>query len=186
MLPLFALVLSRLFFFAQAGDSCNVVTHDEWGALPAEEVFYIIRPIPYVIIQHTATPECDTNAECENRVANIQENHIGLDYGDIGPSFLIGGDGRVYEGAGWLHVGAHTYGYNKKSIGISFIGDFREKLPMQEALDAAQELIRCGVRLGHLEKNYKLLGHKQTIATESPGRALYKEIRGWRNWASRP
>lgn len=40
-------------------------------------------------------------------------------------SFIIGGDGNIYEGAGWHKEGAHTYGYNKKSIGIAFIGDFR-------------------------------------------------------------
>lgn len=39
--------------------------------------------------------------------------------------FLIGGNGRVYEGAGWHHVGAHTKDYNKRAVGISFIGDFR-------------------------------------------------------------
>lgn len=39
-------------------------------------------------------------------------------------SFLIGGDGRVYEGAGWHTVGAHTYGYNRNGLGLAFIGDF--------------------------------------------------------------
>lgn len=38
--------------------------------------------------------------------------------------FLIGGDGSVYEGRGWHKVGAHTIGYNKKSIGIALIGNF--------------------------------------------------------------
>lgn len=38
--------------------------------------------------------------------------------------FLVGGNGKVYEGAGWRE-GAHTKGYNNKSISISFIGDFR-------------------------------------------------------------
>lgn len=39
-------------------------------------------------------------------------------------SFLIGGDGKVYEGRGWHKEGAHTYRYNKNSIGIAFIGTF--------------------------------------------------------------
>lgn len=41
-------------------------------------------------------------------------------------SFLVGGNGKIYEGAGW-RVGAHTVGYNDKSISISFLGDFRGK-----------------------------------------------------------
>ena len=39
-------------------------------------------------------------------------------WSDIGYSFLIGGDGRVYEGRGWGRVGAHTYGYNSRAYGI--------------------------------------------------------------------
>lgn len=42
-------------------------------------------------------------------------------------SFLIGGDGNVYEGAGWHRQGAHTLGYNKISLGIGFIGDYSSK-----------------------------------------------------------
>lgn len=41
--------------------------------------------------------------------------------------FLVGGDGNIYEGCGWTREGAHTYGYNKKSVGIGFIGNFQSK-----------------------------------------------------------
>lgn len=40
-------------------------------------------------------------------------------------SFIIGGDGKVYEGAGFHKVGAHTRGYNTRSLGIAFIGNFQ-------------------------------------------------------------
>lgn len=39
-------------------------------------------------------------------------------------SFAIGGDGNIYEGRGWNRTGAHAKGWNSKSIGIVFIGDF--------------------------------------------------------------
>lgn len=42
-------------------------------------------------------------------------------------SFLIGSDGQVYEGVGWHKVGTHTIGYNSKSVGIGFIGNFESK-----------------------------------------------------------
>ena len=38
-------------------------------------------------------------------------------WNDIGYSFLVGGDGKVYEGRGWNHVRAHTSGYNSEGIG---------------------------------------------------------------------
>jgi N-acetylmuramoyl-L-alanine amidase len=39
------------------------------------------------------------------------------DWMDLGYSFLVGGDGQVYEGRGWNHSGAHTYGYNSRGVG---------------------------------------------------------------------
>lgn len=49
-------------------------------------------------------------------------------------------------------------------------------------MSAAKALIQCGVEQGHLSPNYKLVGHKQLIAIESPGRYLYNEIRRWPHW----
>ena len=66
---------------------------------------------------------------------------------DIGYNFLIGGDGVIYEGAGWDSVGAHALGYNSQSIGICFIGDFTNRLPNHASRLAAQRLISCGVSM---------------------------------------
>ncbi|XP_028170284.1 peptidoglycan recognition protein-like, partial [Ostrinia furnacalis] len=97
-------------------------------------------------------------------------------------SFYVGGNGKVYEGAGWLHVGAHTYGYNKRSIGISFIGNYETDVPTAQQLNAVKALLRCGVENGHLTSNYHVIGHKQVLATLSPGRNLWAEIRTWPEW----
>lgn len=37
-------------------------------------------------------------------------------------SFLVGDDGRVYEGVGWNIQGSHDQGYNNISLGIAFFG----------------------------------------------------------------
>ena len=36
---------------------------------------------------------------------------------DIGYNFLVGEDGRVYEGRGWYRQGAHALNFNSNSIG---------------------------------------------------------------------
>jgi hypothetical protein len=41
--------------------------------------------------------------------------------------FLIGGDGKIYEGRGWDMSGAHAPNYNSRSVGICLIGDFMSK-----------------------------------------------------------
>jgi len=66
-------------------------------------------------------------------------------WADIGYNFLVDEDGNVYEGRGWDTVGAHTYGYNRVSIGIGFIGEFSYRTPNSAALDAAKQLISYGV-----------------------------------------
>lgn len=80
--------------------------------------------------------------------------------------------------------GAHTYHWNKKSIGIAFIGDFSSELPLPSAIDAAKNLIKCGVNSGEIDENYKLFGARQIIQSESPGIELYGEIQDWDHWSS--
>ncbi|KAG7187999.1 hypothetical protein KM043_013955 [Ampulex compressa] len=123
----------------------EVVTRNQWGGASATDINYLIVPIPYVVIHHTVTPECNTQSQCASRVESIRSYHMDtLGWHDIGYSFIIGGDGRVYEGCGWTREGAHTYGYNKKAVGIAFIGNFQDKKASENMLNAAHQLILCG------------------------------------------
>lgn len=38
-------------------------------------------------------------------------------YSDIGYSFMIGGNGEVFEGRGWDRTGGHTLNYNSIGYG---------------------------------------------------------------------
>ena len=162
---------------------CGVVSKSEWDGLNPAHVQYLPRPVDLVIIAHTVTPTCNTDQRCAELVRNIQTNQIeNLGFWDIGYNFIIGGNGKVYEGAGWLHVGAHTRGYNKKSLGIAFLGNFNNDPLSSSMINALKELLKCGVENGHLTSDYHVVAHRQLIATESPGRKLYNEIRSWPNW----
>ncbi|XP_063698379.1 peptidoglycan-recognition protein LC-like isoform X2 [Culicoides brevitarsis] len=164
----------------------RIVTRDEWIAQPPNNPLTPLElPSTKVIIAHTATEGCTTQAQCTFRVRFIQTFHIeSRNWDDIGYNFLIGGDGAVYEGRGWLSQGAHTLRYNKKSIGIAFIGTFNNKLPPPRALAAAKLLIEEGLSQKYLSDDYKLFGHRQLIASESPGEALYNVITTWEHWSS--
>ena len=61
-------------------------------------------------------------------------------WSDIGYSFVIGGDGRIYEGRGWGRVGAHTKGQNSVSYGIGFIGNFMTSNPSAAMITAYERL----------------------------------------------
>lgn len=117
-------------------------------------------------------------------------------------SFLVGGDGQIYEGAGWHKVGAHTRGYNTRSLGLAFIGTFTSKiifliflhstsfftdqLPNNKQIQAAKDFLQCGVELGELSKNFKLFGARQVSATESPGLKLYRDLQNWPHFTRTP
>nr|CAD7425821.1 unnamed protein product [Timema monikensis] len=166
-------------------DNCpHIVSRAGWGARPSKEVEYMIIPVQYVVIIHTTTPECTTASKCAARVAGLQAYYMDtLHYIDIGENFLIGGDGRVYEGAGWHRVGAHTKGYNTMALGIALIGNFNDKLPPKVQLEALKKLLECGVKMGELDPDFKLLAHRQLVATESPGMTLFLELQNWPEWA---
>nr|CAD7606028.1 unnamed protein product [Timema genevievae] len=166
----------------------RILTRREWLAQPPlHPTDSLYHPVPYVIISHTATEPCVKQADCTFFVRTVQTFHIeSFGWWDIGYNFLVGGDGYAYEGRGWNHVGAHALGYNNVSIGISIIGTFISVLPPDSQLLAAKQLIQRGVELGKVSPNYKLLGHRQVSATESPGTALYDEIKTWPNWVEKP
>lgn len=103
----------------------------------------------------------------------------------LGYNFLVGGDGRVYEGRGWDYIGAHTPEYNNNSIGIAFIGNFNQSMPKPALLRAGQLLLAEGVRLKKLSPNYEIFGQSQLIATHSPGKNLYNVIKTWSHFANR-
>lgn len=62
------------------------------------------------------------------------------------------------------------------------------QLPNSSALNAAKELIKCGIDLNKIctEDEYILIGHKQVASTECPGQALYNEIKTWPRYEPHP
>ena len=164
------------------------VERNEWGAQPPSEPLPKMKlPVPYVIISHTATEFCTTQSECTFHVRFAQTFHIeSRKWSDIAYSFLIGGDGLVYVGRSWDYMGAHSFGFNNISIGISFIGTFNAVKPPKNQLYAAQRLIELGIEGGKIAPDYKLLGHRQISQTLSPGDALYSIITTWPHWSPIP
>lgn len=163
----------------------RIVTRNEWLAQPPREKLDDLKlPVHKVIIAHTATEECTTQSACTYRVRFIQDRHIGAEnYGDIGYNFLIGGDGNVYEGRGWLKVGAFLRGQNSKSEGIAFIGDYRHITPTKAQMEVLDALLANGTRSGYLTPDFRLHGACQLQATESPGRLLYTELKKHPHWS---
>ncbi|XP_030381500.1 peptidoglycan-recognition protein LE [Scaptodrosophila lebanonensis] len=160
---------------------CAIVPRHSWLAQkPVEDPQPLQRPVKYVVILHTATESSEKRAINVRLIRDIQCFHIeSRGWNDIAYNFLIGCDGNIYEGRGWQTVGAHTMGYNKIAIGVSFIGCFMRELPSAAALLMCKNLLARGVQEGHIAADYRLICHCQCNSTESPGRRLYEEIQSW-------
>ncbi|XP_020805185.1 peptidoglycan-recognition protein LE [Drosophila serrata] len=159
----------------------SIVPRHSWLAQnPMEEPQNLQLPVKYVVILHTATESSEKRAINVRLIRDMQCFHIeSRGWNDIAYNFLIGCDGNIYEGRGWHTVGAHTLGYNKLSLGISFIGCFMRELPTADALNMCRNLLARGVQEGHIAPDYRLICHCQCNSTESPGKRLYEEIQKW-------
>lgn len=166
----------------------KIISRLEWVAQPPTEPANALPlPAPYAIIMHTATENCTDQPACVFHVRYIQSYHMdSRGWWDIGYNFLVGGDGNAYEGRGWKSEGAHTYGYNTRSIGIAFIGTFNKYMPPSRQIIACKQLLQKGVELGYLKKDYKLLAARQVSTTQSPGDSFYEDIKTWPHWAENP
>ena len=76
-----------------------------------------MREINKLIVHCTATPEGR-----HTTVEDIRKWHKDRGWIDIGYHIVIYLDGTVHEGRDIELQGAHCKGYNKKSIGIAYVG----------------------------------------------------------------
>ncbi|GFT61855.1 peptidoglycan recognition protein [Nephila pilipes] len=161
-------------------DDVNIVSREEWRARNPMRVRKTHLPLNHIIILHTVTDFCTSLKQCRRNVQFIQDMHLDdRGWWDIAYSFLVGGDGNVYEGRGWFNTGSFAVNYNQNSLGIAFIGNFNKEKPTQKMLNATLNLLKCGVKKGYLSPTREIHGHRDVACTESPGNNLYAVIRNW-------
>ncbi|XP_021332584.2 N-acetylmuramoyl-L-alanine amidase isoform X1 [Danio rerio] len=161
------------------------------GVLPsqgdAELESLIAKGIKEFVLRYMAIPSkpCLNLQTCSQNMRAMQRFHQ-KDRGwyDIGYSFVVGSDGYIYEGRGWMSQGAHTKGRNNVGYGVAFIGDYSGRLPSTHDMELVRHhLVKCGVNNGFLQEDFTILGHRQVVVTTScPGNALYSEITTWMHY----
>lgn len=176
-------ILSALSIAAQSNKECagvEIVRRKEWFSRVAYRSANVKLPLNHVVIQHTVTPFCKNKPQCGRNVRFIQDMHLDeRGWWDIAYNFLVGGDGRIYEGRGWDKSGAHSVNFNSKSLGIAFIGNYQKYAPVEAQINATLNLIACGVEKGYLTPIREIHGHRDVSCTISPGDYVYAVIRLW-------
>lgn len=155
-----------------------VVTREAWGARDPSRVCGSDHTPRYITVHHTVTPTVDSISPAA-RVRGIQAYHIDSNgWCDVGYHFLVGQDGRVYQGrSSELRTGAHVGGANTDNVGVSFLGTFTTDVPDDSMFSAGADVIRW------LSESYDIplqrdavRGHREWGSTECPGGALFARL----------
>lgn len=149
----------------------RVIPRYEWGAssrsLPAAGMRL---PAAQVFVHHSVTavtPDPYLDMRTIEAVGLTRFNQFPYSY-VIHPR-----DGEIMEGCG-LKRGAHTAGRNSTAFGIGWVGDYTDRAPKAQQIDATRWLISDLTRQGLLEPSADILGHRDVDATACPGNKLYQ------------
>ncbi|CAF2766930.1 unnamed protein product [Rotaria sp. Silwood2] len=148
-----------------ACDEVPFVNRAGWGARePTSITNLTTKPLSFFVIHHAEDPpSCYDDESCIDRVKEIQIFHqSNQSWADIGYHFLVGENGKIYEGRGWDRQGAHSPGWNSAAYGISFIGNFNTSSPNEKALKAARSWIDCGVERRYVTNDFYVITHRQS------------------------
>ncbi|XP_021052480.1 peptidoglycan recognition protein 4 isoform X2 [Mus pahari] len=146
--------ISQLFEKGLPTDVFTLVSREEWGAEAIGCSSKLSRPVDVLVIHHIPGLECHNKTVCIQKLRELQAYHIRNSWCDVAYNFLVGDDGRVYEGVGWNVQGSHNQDYNNISLGVAFFGTQEGHSPSPVALSAMKGLISYAVKKGHLSSKY--------------------------------
>ncbi|MFI0237100.1 FG-GAP-like repeat-containing protein [Streptomyces sp. NPDC016845] len=174
--------------------------------------------IKAAVVHHTGV-DADNQVPCAKsaeRLRQIQQDHVSKGYYDLGYNFVVDRCGQIFEGrTGGMDLpvhGAHDYGFNTDTVGISYIGNFEKVKPTKAALDAIARVVawkfgQYGIKAtsnvtltsngdlgtdgnkvakGSTITLPRVFGHKDTNATLCPGVNLYPKLSRIRTLAATP
>ncbi|PNG22758.1 N-acetylmuramoyl-L-alanine amidase [Streptomyces cahuitamycinicus] len=194
----------------------------DWGAdesISPEQPDYLPGgKIKAVVVHHTAESNSYTCDQAPAVVRGIYAYHVKqLGWKDLGYNFLVDKCGTVYEGRkGGVDrpvMGAHAYGFNSETTGISVLGTYTDAAPSQAAMlsvarIAAWKLGQYGadpagtttLTAGASGRNYfgktwtkgaqlsfpTIHAHRDSYNTQCPGGAFYAQLGTLRSWTAGP
>lgn len=94
-----------------------------------------MRDISKIILHCSATPEGR-----DVKVDDIRRWHLANGWDDIGYHFCIYADGSIHRGRDLDKSGAHTYGHNRNSIGICYIGGVDKDMNPTDTMTEMQDI----------------------------------------------
>lgn len=138
-----------------------------------------VRSVTDAIIVHHTASTADLTA------ADVHRIHRQNGWSGIGYHLFIRKDGLIETGRPLEDVGAHTYGYNKDTIGVCLSGNFNVEYPSDAQLESATKLIGLLCQIYSLNPDAgTVYGHRDFNATACPGDNLYADLPNLREYSA--
>ncbi|WP_246201500.1 peptidoglycan recognition protein family protein [Streptomyces alboniger] len=186
------------------GPRPRIITRKGWGADERirERNFAYTKTVKAAFVHHSASGNNYRCSQSGSVLRSIYRYHVrSSGWRDFGYNFAVDRCGNIYEGrAGGVAkpvLGAHTRGFNAKSMGIAVLGTYSRATPPKAAVNAIARLTAWKLGLyganprgttylksggGNLYKKGRnvrlrvISGHRDGFATECPGSRLYNKL----------
>jgi len=169
------------------------VSRQQWGAASMHSNWDRMTAPYRITVHHTAEPFSGTSLSSNiAEVRDIQQEHMnGNGWADLGYHFLIGRDGKVFQGRPLYAQGAHSDGDNNiGNVGICLLGNFvsqanrgleytKVQAPTVKQMEGLERLV-AEIRGEYGIPANQVWGHQRWKATECPGPHLLEWAKGYR------
>jgi hypothetical protein len=178
---------------AHAAAAPHVYTRAEWGARPPTSPAQIIAAPDHLVVHHMAFPNSTdyslTHAFQLSR--DCQDLHMDTNgWGDTGQQLTISRGGYVMEGRnrsleaigkGANVMGAQTANNNSHTLGIENEGTYISVLPPTALWNSLVKTLAWLCDDYGIDPHASIVGHRDYVATQCPGDALYAQLPKLRN-----
>lgn len=108
-----------------------------------------------IIVHHSGGTDANPLADTSNHTAEMMEAyHLSKGWEGLAYQYVIHKDGAVWLGRPETYHGAHTVGYNNKSIGICMAGNFDATMPTNAQIASLKALML------DIRARYPIIGDK--------------------------
>jgi hypothetical protein len=160
-------------------DHYELVPRSAWTSEPVGANHVMMGKVLKITIHHTDEHGGMDGKSDLDVVRMIERYHRGPEkrWAAIGYHFLVGKDGKIYEGRPVRFQGAHC-GRNENNLGISVIGNCHQNLPNARQLKALQAFLDDQRDRFNVPKS-QVYGHRDIKPTVCPGDRLYGWVLGY-------
>ncbi|XP_054260657.1 peptidoglycan recognition protein 1-like [Macrosteles quadrilineatus] len=149
----------------EPGETLDIISRADWNAVGppdgrmmlAASVLLFGHTKSYVerLRRNVHNFDCNTTDSNKEKMRAMQDFDSRY-FGDIRYSFLIGGDGKIYEGRGWNKspaVPKKFHSLEDRSLFIAMLEPLPDRSGVQEMLNARNKLIKEGISRGFIKAN---------------------------------